>query len=317
MKSSSVPKFSTMKECLENALKEANLEDKVIEKFLETGSSYYRNFSQVFVPKEVDSVNNYEYFELKGDTSANKAVLDFIIETYPLLRKGQNVSILSDLKQMIIETEFFSGFGKALSFDKFIAVGAPSIDLVEDVFEAFNGCLEEMVNDYFKSTGMPPEIQLGYPVVARFMRTQLSKLQWPSPSSDYLREFAILIRDWNPITALKETVENSNMKRCITMKSFKRPRDIEQELKSKKTYNPRGSIPEWDENPRNGYSEFLIYISMVPGCRDPKFNNFRDGFYGYARAKTEDKAKKIANLQVLKYLESIGIVVNKKFNAEL
>lgn len=118
------------------------------------------NFLTVFTHKSVDQQNNYEFLEILGDVTVNKIVVQYYLDLYKKEFIGKNnggnmgaVAILSRLKISGVQKKTLSDFGNSLGFWNFARVDPSEIktnkdrqSLIEDMFEAFIGCLETVVD---------------------------------------------------------------------------------------------------------------------------------------------------------------------------
>ena len=122
-----------------------------------------KQFGNAFTSELVDEQNNYQVFEQLGDLSGNKFIVGYMYRRFPQLRNSRCVKIVARLRINYGAKESFSKIAGKLDFWKYIT--AP-IDLrkrkmkplLEDVFEAFLGALEMILDDAIR-------IGVGYAVV--------------------------------------------------------------------------------------------------------------------------------------------------------
>ena len=116
-------------------------------------------FTKVFTRVSVDPLHNNEFYEIIGDTTSNKIVVDYFTNKFKNLfgtgsaAKGEMgpVAIMSRLKQRYISKAVFSKFADKLGFWDFIRrlpeEEKDKTRMCEDAFEAFIGCLEKVSNE--------------------------------------------------------------------------------------------------------------------------------------------------------------------------
>lgn len=116
-------------------------------------------FTKVFTRVSIDPLHNNEFYEIIGDTTSNKIVVDYFANKFKTLfgsgsaAKGEMgpVAIMSRLKQRYISKAVFSKFADKLGFWEFIRrlpeEEKDKTRMCEDSFEAFIGCLERVCNE--------------------------------------------------------------------------------------------------------------------------------------------------------------------------
>lgn len=122
-----------------------------------TSPESMRRFEIAFTHKSFDSINNYEVYELWGDGVVNEFVPFYIRWRFPDIK---NVNWFSKLKANLMGKRTLAQIASKHGFDKYIrykspgrALGIGHIDrnskdylsLLEDVVEAFMGCLVEVI----------------------------------------------------------------------------------------------------------------------------------------------------------------------------
>jgi len=117
-------------------------------------------FSRAFTHKSWSKSFNYERYEFLGDTIVNDAVALYIGKTFPEI---QNVAWMTRIKHTLISKKFLARLAIRAKFLGHVRFGAELASLVvvphtekrpnkeylsllEDTFEAFIGCLREVVN---------------------------------------------------------------------------------------------------------------------------------------------------------------------------
>lgn len=141
---------------LRMTLEKVSLSDKHIQMILTPESLI--EFTKVFTRVSVDPVHNNEFYEIIGDTTSNKIVVDYFTNKFHNLFGSGNavkgemgpVAIMSRLKQRYISKAVFSKFADKLNFWSYIRrlpeEEKDKTRMCEDSFEAFIGCLEKICN---------------------------------------------------------------------------------------------------------------------------------------------------------------------------
>ena len=159
-------------------------------------------YAQAFTNPSADPICNYEFLEFMGDTTCNKSVKHYILCKFPkLTTKSQGLMIASRLFHILQSTETFSKIALSLGFEKFISVGWERVkdtyedvmkmkrnSVLEDVFEAFFGATEQIVDKMTKEG-------VGYAICNSIFKGFVA--DYPLPSLKYEDLF-------DPITRLKE-----------------------------------------------------------------------------------------------------------------
>lgn len=129
-------------------------------------------FSYAFTSKRANPDHNYEIFEQLGDVSVNKFVVDYMYHRFPQLRNPGGVDVVGKLKIKYVAMEVLQGLAEELKMWPYITAmdeekNAPvkRKKLMEDVFEAFFGALEFLLNNYIgEDNGSLNLIGVGYHV---------------------------------------------------------------------------------------------------------------------------------------------------------
>jgi dsRNA-specific ribonuclease len=141
---------------LSDILYMGNISD-VTQVLTEKGLSVY---DMAFTHKSYDVEHNYEPYEFVGDSIANKSVVYYIYTKYPYLQQPKCVVILNKIKNQLISSKSFARFANQLGFWEFISTNSVIresrlISILEDVFEAFIGATELIVDEvYGRGVGM-------------------------------------------------------------------------------------------------------------------------------------------------------------------
>lgn len=111
-----------------------------------------KKFSNAFTSASYDKENNYEYYEQIGDSTVNKFIVSYMYSRFPQLKSSDGVNIVARLKIKYGSKGQLNMIGESLNFWPFISTDPEERikrkkNLLEDVFEAFFGCFEEVLND--------------------------------------------------------------------------------------------------------------------------------------------------------------------------
>jgi len=171
------PRF---REFIRSVLQRANLGSKYLDEF--TDESSMIEFTKAFTHKSIDPVENYEFYEILGDSTTNKVVVWYFIRRFPEVfndakGKGGNmgpVAIMARLKQNGVSKSTYSQFSETLQFWDFIRRSEEENKnrrkLMEDVFEAFCGCLELLVDTKVTE-------HCGYGIIYKIMKTLMDSTE--------------------------------------------------------------------------------------------------------------------------------------------
>lgn len=107
-----------------------------------------------FTDSSVDSINNLELPETKGDVIINRFVVDYLFvrfaDVIPTIKRVDLVGYLTKIKHIFISKQQFASFAVKFGFDRFARYArslkrdisnAEYQSFMEDIFEAFFGCL--------------------------------------------------------------------------------------------------------------------------------------------------------------------------------
>jgi dsRNA-specific ribonuclease len=133
------------------------------------GMNYY---SLAFTSPSVDSVNNYQFLETLGDSTLNKAIIWYFSRRFPQINSRDGIDILTKLKIKFTQKKSFAFLAQKMGFQNFIAVlpGEDMISTLEDVFEAFFGATELVLDKKYK-------IGSGYRICYKIICKLLDTLQ--------------------------------------------------------------------------------------------------------------------------------------------
>lgn len=184
---------------LKTLLIKASIPKQVIEHQILNDEDVLQIYDQVFTHRSFNDQYNYEIFELYGDVTCNKIVVWWLREKFPFLNCTKGVKVLARLRINLISRDSFSGFAKGLEFSKYISADVEtkskqeSNGLLEDIFEAFIGATEWILDDKIRGFS-------GYYFCYRFLEQILQK-------EDIQLTYKSL---FDPITRLKESFDYFN-----------------------------------------------------------------------------------------------------------
>lgn len=208
---------------LRDLLLRADLRNETIDKILST-PKYMDMFHAAFTHKSYDenAKRNYEVYEQLGDLVLNMAIVNYVTYKFPTI---QSADWLSNIKHRLISGKNFARLASDIGFYPHIKMGAEKIQdiqdgidktrkflkettgtsftevdefidevkeyrsVLEDVFEAFAGTLQRVVNDYSGLEAGP-----GYAIAYKFMKSFLDQIEIPTKAE----------KVFDPITIVKE-----------------------------------------------------------------------------------------------------------------
>ena len=206
----------SFKPFLVELLKRASLTSKEIEA-ITNNTKYYNLFQQAFVHKSynADARANYEKMEMMGDLVVNMVAVNYALKKYPEI---QSAHWMSNIKHRIVSGKNFALLASSVGFYQHIKIskelkeiideklkrykGKKAIAeikdyqaLLEDVFEAFCGTLQFIINERTEMIAGP-----GYAVCYAFVSSFLDKIEIPRNVEDV----------FDPISLVKEIYDNFN-----------------------------------------------------------------------------------------------------------
>lgn len=113
-------------------------------------------YQQAFTHPSIDSVVNYEWLEIMGDATLNKAIVWYVSRRFPILQNPEGVKVIARLKINMVSKKKFAEIAESLGMDRFIRVDPEQVQsqnttmirsIMEDVLEAFFGATEWILDD--------------------------------------------------------------------------------------------------------------------------------------------------------------------------
>ena len=196
-------------------LKMGKMNEQHLEKLF-TYPETMKLYEQAFTHQSV-SENNYEFYEIIGDGTLNKAIITYLSKKFPKLNQPKGVEALTPLKHDLISKRSFAKLANQLDFWKHIKISLAKrqTDMnrtLEDVFEAFFGVTEILINRYIYSG-------LGYFICSNIIYQILSQCTINLSYKNVV----------NPISRLKELFDSYGN---LQKKNEKFNKDLSDPLKS-------------------------------------------------------------------------------------
>lgn len=138
---------------IKSLLSKSNIAPKYMSLLLNEDSM--KEYSKVFTDTTADELDNYEFYEQLGDMSANKFIVSYMYLRFPILKQPKGVRIVARLRINYGAKQTFFEIANKLGFWNYISASQRKRDrqmksLLEDVFEAFIGCTEFLLDNYFR-----------------------------------------------------------------------------------------------------------------------------------------------------------------------
>lgn len=137
-----------------------NLKDKYIG--ILTSDRNMAKFGKAFTAASANSKENYEIYEQLGDVSANKFIVWYSYQRFPQLNCPLGVKVVARLRINYGAKNSFAQIADSLGFWPYISAAEDGTDrsakyrtrhkkdLLEDVFEAFVGCTEQILDQEYR-----------------------------------------------------------------------------------------------------------------------------------------------------------------------
>lgn len=144
------------KKLIISLLKKGNIKQKYID--ILTSSDSMDVYSAAFTSEQVDENNNYQVYEQLGDLSGNKFIVNYIYKRFPQLRCAEGVKVAARLRINLGSKNSFCTIAEDNGFWDFISATnelrqRKKKPLLEDVFEAFLGATETLIDDATERVG--------------------------------------------------------------------------------------------------------------------------------------------------------------------
>jgi len=186
---------SSLNSFVRTLLRRSAIRDEYLQIFFNPAYRCMEVYQHVFTHSSVHPFQNYEYFEILGDSTCNKSIVWYIQDRFPFLRNSDGVKVIARLRINLVSKKYFSTLASQLGFLPFISCGKEILEqreksLLEDVFEAFFGATELLFDRIFG-------LGVGYFICFRILKSILDE-----------KEISLRYEDlFDPITRLKETFD--------------------------------------------------------------------------------------------------------------
>lgn len=140
------------KDLIYSVLDKSKMKKKYIDALLSESS--LKQYSIAFTSAEYSKTDNYEYYEQLGDISANTFIVWYFHRRFPSLNNNEGVSTVARLRINYGSKASFFPIADNLGFWPFISATMyerekDRKDLLEDTFEAFLGCTQQLLDNMF------------------------------------------------------------------------------------------------------------------------------------------------------------------------
>ena len=144
----------TFKKMIVNILStRSGLKQKYIDSI--TDEEGMKVFSQAFTHPTINETENYEFYEIIGDSTVNKSIVWYLTRRFPKLRTPQGVPIIARLKICLVSKKTLATLCEKLNVWNFVSSDMDTRQTkmkktLEDVFEAFLGAVEFLIDSKIK-----------------------------------------------------------------------------------------------------------------------------------------------------------------------
>lgn len=140
------------KRLIVSLLKKGKLKQSYIDVLTE--ESNMENYGSAFTSELVDENNNYQVYEQLGDLTGNKFIVWYLYRRFPSLKSADGVKVVARLRINYGAKQSFCQIAENLGFWEYVSATNDlrqrmKKSLLEDVFEAFLGATESMLDDRF------------------------------------------------------------------------------------------------------------------------------------------------------------------------
>lgn len=189
-------------------IKRGNINEETVLKLLDEQG--LERVKMAFTHSSMIGESNYEFFEMLGDRSVNKAIIWYMHRRFPEIEHNEKAAMyMTELKKRYENKRNFGAWAKKLGFDQFIRYKELSYvegkfikkvrindSMLEDTFEAFCGILEDLIDSRIG-------IGVGYGFVYNIITSLLDE--------EYITTDLNKLVDVK--TQLKELIENAAIKK--------------------------------------------------------------------------------------------------------
>ena len=189
-------------------IKRGNINEETVLKLLDEQG--LERVKMSFTHSSMIGESNYEFFEMLGDRSVNKAIIWYMHRRFPEIEHNEKAAMyMTELKKRYENKRNFGAWAKKLGFEQFIRYKELSYvegkfikkvrindSMLEDTFEAFCGILEDLIDSRIG-------IGVGYGFVYNIITSLLD--------DEYITTDLNKLVDVK--TQLKEVIENAAIKK--------------------------------------------------------------------------------------------------------
>lgn len=145
-----------------------------------TSDENMKLYSAAFTSDLVDDINNYQVFEQLGDKTVNKFIVWYIYRRFPQLKCPEGVKVAARVQINYCSKTSFAQIAEKYGFWNYITATNElrernKIDLLEDVFEAFIGVTEWIIDNNIKFQNKDI-FGVGYASVYRILEHMFNKI---------------------------------------------------------------------------------------------------------------------------------------------
>ncbi len=145
------------KQAISTLLSKSDIRKNTISKLLSPENM--ECYSMAFTHVSFDANNNYEYYELIGDSIVNNCIVLFLKNKFPILTSPKYIRIISRLKNLLQSKKSFSDIMKELDLWDFVSASLSMKTtrkkrISEDVFEAFFGLTFLLCEKHYNDSGI-------------------------------------------------------------------------------------------------------------------------------------------------------------------
>lgn len=189
-------------------IKRGNINEETVLKLLDEQG--LERVKMSFTHSSMVNEKNYEFFEMLGDRSVNKAIIWYMHRRFPEIENNEKAPMyMTELKKKYENKRTFGGWARKLGFEPFIRYRELSYvegknikkirlndSMLEDAFEAFSGVLEDLIDSRIG-------IGVGYGFVYNIITSLLDE--------EYVTTDLNKLVDVK--TQIKELIENATIKK--------------------------------------------------------------------------------------------------------
>jgi dsRNA-specific ribonuclease len=138
--------------------KRGNINEETVLKLLDNQGT--ERVKMAFTHSSMVNEKNYEFFEMLGDRSVNKAIIWYMHRRFPEIENNEKAPMyMTELKKKYENKRNFGAWARKIGFEPFIRYRELSYvegknikkirmndSMLEDVFEAFCGVLEDLID---------------------------------------------------------------------------------------------------------------------------------------------------------------------------